>query len=192
MCEVAGLLLVRGHGPDLMALVDKERADFSERCQQYQQTGSLPPIGDLHAVLTNRLALIRLAANEPNLRLAFDAVLILTEIWQDERLWEGAVQVEMRQRAPSSSLLLQQQSPLIQVSSTDVTDGAASSATLSAPTTPCQTLPTSVLTKAALSPEKKALIQCNKEEALQRRDAKRATTEPNVSHPDMPKSMIWM
>jgi hypothetical protein len=48
------------------------------------------------------------------------------------------------------------------------------------------------LSKAALSPEKKALIQRNKEEALQRRDAKRAKTEPVVAQPDMPKSMIWM
>ena len=192
MCDAAGSLLVRGHGSDLMALVDKERAVFSERCQQYQQTGILPPIGDLHAVLTNKLALIRLVANGPNLRLAFDSVLLLSEIWQDERLWEGGVQAEVRHRALASSLPLTQPYPVFPVSSTVAPDGAACSATLSAPTTPCQTLPTSGLSKAALSPEKKALIQRNKEEALQRRDAKRAKTESIVAQPDMPKSMIWM
>ena len=192
MGDAAGLLPVRGHASDLMALVDKERAVFSERCQQYAQTGILPPIGDLHAVLTNGLALIRLVANEPNLRLAFDAILSLTEIWQDERLWEGGVQVEVRHRSLAASVPLTQPYPVFTVSTTDATDGAACSATLSAPTTPRQTLPTAVLSKAALSPEKKALIQRNKEEALQRRDAKRAKTEPLVAPPDMPKSMIWM
>ena len=114
MCDSVGSLPVRGHGSDLMALVDKERAVFSERCQQYQQTGILPPIGDLHAVLTNKLALIRLVANEPNLRLAFDSVLLLSEIWQDERLWEGGVQVEVRHRAlaPSRNRILYSQCPL--------------------------------------------------------------------------------
>jgi len=119
--DAAGLLPVRGHASDLMAVVDKERAVFSERCQQYVQTGILPPIGDLHAVLTNKLALIRLVANEPNLRLAFDAILPLTEIWQDERLWEGGVQVEVRHRSLAASVSLTQPYPVFTVSTTDAT-----------------------------------------------------------------------
>ena len=192
MGDAAGVLPVRGHASGLMALVEKERAVFSERCQQYAHTGILPPIGDLHAVMTNKLSLMRLVASEPNLRLAFDAVLLLAEIWQDERLWEGGVQVEMRHRSVAASLPATQPYPVCTESTTDATDGAACSATLSAPTTPRQTVPTALLSKAALSPEKKALIQRNKEEALLRRDAKRAKTEPIVAQPDMPKGMIWM
>ena len=192
MCDPAGQSSMKGRGPDVMALVHKQRLDFAERCKQYQETGSLPQIGDVHVGLSNKLTLIRLAAGEPNLGVAFEAVLMLTEIWHDEPLWESCVQVEMRERTSSLSGLQKVQAPLRDASSVDVIADAAASSTVPAPTMPCQVLPPSGLNTNAVSPQEQALIQRNRDDALQKRDAKRAKTDPTFSHPDIPQGMIWM
>ena len=187
MCDPAGQSSMKGRGPDVMALVHKQRLDFAERCKQYQETGSLPQIGDVHVGLSNKLTLIRLAAGEPNLGVAFEAVLMLTEIWQDERLWESCVQVEMRERTSSFSGLQKVQAPLRDASSVDVIADAAASSTV-----PAGMSGASGLYANALSSQKQALIQRNRDEAFQKRDAKRAKTDPTLSHPDIPQGMIWM
>jgi len=192
MDDPAGQSTMKSRGPDVRALVHKQRSDFAERCKQYQETGSMPQVGDVHVVLSNKLSLIRLAAGEPNLGEAFEAVLMLTEIWQDERLWESCVQVETRERTSSSSGLQKVQAPLSDASSVDVIADAAASSTVPAPTTPYRVLLPSGSNTNALSPQKQALIQRNRDEALQKRDAKRAKTDPTFSHPDIPLGMIWI
>lgn len=177
----AGKHHMKGLGTDVRALVQKELLEFSERCKQYQQTGVMSPIGDPHVVLTNKLALVRLVAGEPNMLEAYEGVLALAESWQDERMWEACVKVEMRDRAASSSLEVQQHPMESRATSIAGSAEGASSNPLPAPSTPCPVLTSFAKATCALSPEKLRMVERNRAEALERRDALRAKKAHPVS-----------
>lgn len=111
MGELAASNQLPLRGPDVLAMVQKEKETFAKKCRIYEETGALDKTVDHHVETTKRLALFRLAAENANVYQGFEAVLGLAEIWQDEMLWECCVAVEQKNAHAAAAAAVQSLSP---------------------------------------------------------------------------------